>query len=465
MMFSNFERRHFFKLVLFAGLAILLLVLPISTQASATKLSDVQRTMLLNKPGVVFISHYDSADLIIQTSAGYPQLTGKTYSVHLGFLGSGFVISPDGYIITNGNVVKTPEKQLAFQALETASNDIVKDIIRAEFQKQGVDPTDAQVEALVPQVIQQLGGADKLIQTLYQSYQSGEVKLDNIKTDIYIQQGAFVSGKKIPIAKGMKADIRAVDFDGFTDQGEVKGKDIAILKVTASNMPTVVLGDSSKVQVGDKVYAVGYPGAVTFQEFLSKESQLEATMTSGIISSLKTMTDGSQVLQTDAAITHGNSGGPAFNEKGEVIGIASMGTVDQSGKEQPGFNYLRPINVAKEFINEKNIKNTQGLTDEHFRKGVDYYEAGKYHKAITEFQTAVQLYPNLIEAQDYIKKSQEGISQQNIWEKIVDYADVTTVSISIVVLLIIAAVIFYIRKISRKEKKMEAKVEALSHDK
>jgi len=464
-MFSNFERRHFFKLVLFAGLAILLLVLPISTQASATKLSDVQRTMLLNKPGVVFISHYDSADLIIQTSAGYPQLTGKTYSVQLGFLGSGFVISPDGYIITNGHVVKTPEKQLAFQALETASNDIVKDIIRAEFQKQGVDPTDAQVEALVPQVIQQLGGADKLIQTLYQSYQSGEVKLDNIKTDIYIQQGAFVSGKKIPIAKGMKADIRAVDFDGFTDQGEVKGKDIAILKVTASNMPTVVLGDSSKVQVGDKVYAVGYPGAVTFQEFLSKESQLEATMTSGIISSLKTMTDGSQVLQTDAAITHGNSGGPAFNEKGEVIGIASMGTVDQSGKEQPGFNYLRPINVAKEFINEKNIKNTQGLTDEHFRKGVDYYEAGKYHKAITEFQTAVQLYPNLIEAQDYIKKSQEGISQQNIWEKIVDYADVTTVSISIVVLLIIAAVIFYIRKISRKEKKMEAKVEALSHDK
>lgn len=464
-MFSSFRHKHFFRFMLFAGLASLLFILPVSTQASTTKLSDVQRTMLLNKPGVVFISHYDSADLIIQTSAGYPQLTGKTYSVQLGFLGSGFVISPDGYIITNGHVVKTPEKQLALQALETASNDIIKDIIRAEYQKQGVNPTDAEVEALVPQVVQQVGGADKLIQTLYQSYQSGEVKLDNIKTDIYVQQGAFVSGKKIPIEKGMKADIRAVDFDGFTDQGEVKGKDIAILKVTASNMPTVVLGDSSKVRVGDKVYAVGYPGAVTFQEFLSKESQLEATMTSGIISSLKTMTDGSQVLQTDAAITHGNSGGPAFNEKGEVIGIASMGTVDQSGKEQPGFNYLRPINVAKEFINEKNIKNTQGSTDEHFRKGIDYYENGKYHKAINEFQTAIQLYPNLIEAQDYIKKSQEGISQQNIWEKIMDYADVTTVSIGVAVLLIIGGVIFYIRKIARKEKKMEAKVEALSHDK
>lgn len=463
-MFSSFEYKHFFRFVLFAGLVISLLVLPISTQASATKLSNVQRTMLLNKPGVVFVSHYDTADLIIQSSAGYPQLSGKTYTVELGFIGSGFVISPDGYIMTNGHVVKTPEKQMALQALEAASTDIVKDIIRAEYQNQGISPSDSDVEALVPQVIQQVGGQDKLVETLYQSYQAGEVKLDNIKTDIYVQQGAFVSGKKIPIDKGMKADIRAVDFDGFTDQGEVKGKDIAILKVTVSNMPTVVLGDSSKVQVGDKVYVVGYPGAATFQEFLAKESQLEATMTSGIISSLKTMTDGSQVLQTDAAVTHGNSGGPAFNEKGEVIGIASMGTVDQSGQEQPGFNYLRPINVAKEFMNEKNIKNTQGTVDEHFKKGVDYYENGKYRKAISEFQTALQLYPNLMEAQDYVKKSQEGISKQNIFEKIMDYADATTISISVVVLLVIAGAIFYIRKIARKEKKMEAKVEALSRD-
>lgn len=465
MMFLIFARKLFCGLMLFASLTFILIGLPVSAQAESTKLSDVQRTMLLNKPGVVFVTHYDSADLIVQTSAGYPELAGKTYSVQLGFLGSGFVISPDGYIITNGHVVKTPEKQLALQALQAASGDIVKDIIKAEYNKQGISPTDAEVEALVPQVVQQVGGADKLIESLYQSFQAGEVKLDNVKTDIYIQQGAFVSGKKIPIDKGMKADIRAVDFDGFTDQGEVKGKDIAILKVTVSNMPTVVLGDSSKVQVGDKVYAVGYPGAVTFQEFLSKESQLEATMTSGIISSLKTMTDGSQVLQTDAAITHGNSGGPAFNEKGEVIGIASMGTVDQSGKEQPGFNYLRPINVAKEFISEKNIKNTQGSTDEHFRKGVDYYENGKYRKAIAEFQTAIQLYPNLMEAQDYVKKSQEGISQQNILQKILDYADATTISIALAVLVILAGAILYIRKIARKEKKMEAKVEALSRDK
>lgn len=464
-MFSNFVNKHFLRSVLFAGLAISLLVLPISTQASATKLSDVQRTMLLNKPGVVFVSHYDTADLIIQSSAGYPQLSGKTYTVQLGFIGSGFVISPDGYIITNGHVVKTPEKQMAYQALETASTDIVKDIIRAEYQNQGMSPTDAEVEALVPQVIENVGGQDKLIETFYQSYQAGEVKLDNVKTDIYVQQGAFVSGKKIPIDRGMKADIRAVDFDGFTDQGEVIGKDIAILKVTVSNMPTVVLGDSSQVQVGDKVYAVGYPGAVTFQEFLAQESRLEATMTSGIISSLKTMTDGSQVLQTDAAITHGNSGGPAFNENGEVIGIASMGTVDRSGKEIAGFNYLRPINVAKEFMSEKNIQNTQGPVDEHFRKGMGYYENGKYRKAISEFQTALQLYPNLMEAQDYVKKSQEGISKQNILEKILDYADVTTVSIAVAVLLIIGSAIFYIRKLARKEKKMEAKVEALSHDK
>jgi len=384
-------------------------VLQPTSSLAATKLTDVQKSMLLNQPGVVFISHYDTVNLVIQSSAGYPQLAGKTYTVKSGSMGSGFIISPDGYILTNGHVVKTPEKQLAYLAIADAADDITKDLIRAEFQNQGVNPTDAEIENLMPQVVAQVGGRDALISSFFQSYESGEVKVEKTKTDVYVQQGAFLSGKELPIQNGLKADVREVDFDGFTDTGEIQGKDIAIIKVTASNMPTVKLGDSSKMQVGDKIYVIGYPGAPTFQSFLSTESQLESSTTSGIISSLKTMKDGSQVLQTDASITHGNSGGPAFNEQGEVIGIASLGAVDQQGNELAGFNYLRPSNIAKEFLNEKNVKNVQGDTDKAYSAGVNYYDNGKYRHAIKEFETAVRLYPNLVQAQDYIKKSQEGI--------------------------------------------------------
>jgi len=462
-MYSFFKNR-IVSIVVFLFVIFSFVFLPVSSLA-ADKLTDVQRSMLLNKPGVVFISHYDTVNLIIQSSAGYPQLSGKTYTVESGSMGSGFVVNPEGYILTNGHVVKTPDKSLAYQSIVSATDSILKDVIRAEFQNQGVNPSDADVEALMPQVIQEVGGKEQLILAFFQSYEAGEVKVEKTKTDIYVQQGATLSGKKIPVEKGMKADVRAVDFEGFTDEGEAIGKDIAIIKVTGSNMPTVKLGDSSKMQVGDKIYVIGYPGVPTFMEFLSKESQLESTTTSGIISALKTMKDGSQVLQTDTSITHGNSGGPAFNEEGEVIGVASMGAVDKQGVELAGFNYLRPGNVALEFLNEKNVKNTQGSTDEHFRKGLDYYENGKYRKAIKEFETALRLYPNLIEAQDYVKKSQEGISKQNVFEKIMDYLDVTTIAIVLVVLIIIVGAIMYIRKIAKKEKKMEEKVEQLEHDK
>lgn len=453
-------RGGFFVLIL-----ISFLLLPLSVQADSKKLTDVQKTMLLNKPGVVFISHYDTVNLIFQTSAGYPQLAGKTYTVETGSIGSGFVINPEGYILTNGHVVKTPEKLLALLAIASAADQMLKDIVRAELESNyGYSPSDQELEAALPQMIQNLGGKDALIAQLYQASQAGELKIEKTKTDVYVQQGVFVSGKKIPLDKGMKADIRAVDFEGFTEEGEVTGKDIAILKVSGSNLPTVVLGDSSKVQVGDKIYVVGYPGAPTFQTFLSQESRLEASMTSGIISALKTMKDGSQVFQTDAALTHGNSGGPAFNEKGEVIGIASMVAIEE-GKQKYGFSYLRPSNIAKEFLSEKNIQNVQGTTDEHYKKGLGYYEKELYRKAIKEFETALRLYPNLLEAQEYIKKSQEGMSDQSFSARILDYVDTTTGIIAGVVIIILIGGGLVLIRVIKKEKKMEEKVEELEESK
>ena len=449
---SHFKRGGFFILV------AALLSLPLSAYAGGgggkpEELTPVQKTMILNKPGVVFISTYYKMDLIIQSSAGYPELAGKTYTVETGGMGSGFVISPDGYILTNGHVVKFPDKILAYYALEGAADQILKDLVVLVVQKMyGFTPTDEQMKALMPEVLKQFGGRDGVINELYKGYQAGELKLDNINRNVYVQQGVFVSGKKIPVEKGLKADVREVDFEGFTEQGEVKGKDIAVLKVSGSNMPTVLIGDSSKVKVGDKIYVVGYPGVATFQEFLSKESQLEATMTSGIISALKTMQDGSQVFQTDAAITHGNSGGPAFNEQGEVIGIASMVAVE-AGEQKYGFSYLRPSNIAKEFLKEKNIQNSRGLTDKYYKNGIEYYEKGKYKKAIKELETVLRLYPNLVEAQDYIKKSQEELSKLGFLGRTLNSIDTPVlIAIIVVVVVVIGGVVLILIK-RRKVKK------------
>lgn len=117
--------------------------------------------------------------------------------------------------------------------------------------------------------------------------------------------------------------------------------DLAIIKVERDNLPTVEMGDSNEVNVGDKAIAVGNPLGLS----------LQSTLTSGYISGLNRtirLEDGNimdGLIQTDAAINSGNSGGALFNAEGKIIGIntARPQTAD-------GIGFAIPINTAKPII-------------------------------------------------------------------------------------------------------------------
>jgi serine protease Do len=111
--------------------------------------------------------------------------------------------------------------------------------------------------------------------------------------------------------------------------------DIAVLKIDAKGLPVVRLGDPKNLEVGDPVLAIGAPYG------------LEQTATSGIVSAKGRSLPGDAVvpfIQTDAAVNPGNSGGPLFNLKGEVIGINSQ-IYSRSGGFQ-GIAFAVPIDVA-----------------------------------------------------------------------------------------------------------------------
>lgn len=111
--------------------------------------------------------------------------------------------------------------------------------------------------------------------------------------------------------------------------------DVAVLKVEASNLPTAVLGDSSQLQVGQWVLAIGAPMG------------LERTATQGIISTLgRTLPNDSYVpfIQTDVPINPGNSGGPLFDVEGRVVGINSQIVTNSGG--YMGLSFAIPINTA-----------------------------------------------------------------------------------------------------------------------
>jgi S1-C subfamily serine protease len=150
------------------------------------------------------------------------------------------------------------------------------------------------------------------------------------------------------------ADSVTVSFEEGGDEipAEVKGvdtsTDLAALKIDPSqveDLEVLPLGDSSKLQVGDPVVAIGNPFGYS------------RTVTTGIVSGLQreiTAPDGfqiSDVIQTDASINPGNSGGPLLDAEGRVIGINSQ-IATGGGQGSVGVGFAVPVNTAKELLPE-----------------------------------------------------------------------------------------------------------------
>ncbi|HEY3292846.1 MAG TPA: trypsin-like peptidase domain-containing protein [Candidatus Nanopelagicaceae bacterium] len=129
--------------------------------------------------------------------------------------------------------------------------------------------------------------------------------------------------------------------------------DLAVLKISASNLPALQFGDSDKIQVGDTVIAVGSPlglsGTVTSGIISAKNRAVSAGGSSGESSFIN-------ALQTDAAINPGNSGGPLVDATGAVIGvnsaIASLGTSITGQSGSIGLGFAIPINQARKTANQ-----------------------------------------------------------------------------------------------------------------
>ena len=146
-----------------------------------------------------------------------------------------------------------------------------------------------------------------------------------ILTNAHVVEGAIEVTVKLTDRREFKAKIVGSD----------PRSDIATLKIDASGLPTVTIGDPEKVKVGDWVAAIGSPFG------------FENSVTAGIVSAKsRALPDSTYVpfIQTDVAVNPGNSGGPLFNMQGEVIGINSQ-IYSRTGGYM-GLSFAIPINVA-----------------------------------------------------------------------------------------------------------------------
>ncbi len=161
------------------------------------------------------------------------------------------------------------------------------------------------------------------------------------------ENGYIVTNNHVIVSDNKVADTIKVRLtDGTEYEAKLIGRDedsdIALLKIDAEDLEHAVFGDSSTLQVGDQVMAVGNP-----------LGQLGGTATSGIVSATdREITVDNTVMtliQIDAAINPGNSGGGLFNMKGELVGVVNA---KSTGTEIEGLGFAIPINDAEHVIGE-----------------------------------------------------------------------------------------------------------------
>lgn len=155
----------------------------------------------------------------------------------------------------------------------------------------------------------------------------------HILTNNHVIQGARQIEVTLSNRKKYRAQVIATD----------PPHDLAMIKISAPDLQPAVLGDSTGLQVGQKVYAIGNPFGFA------------GTMTRGIVSSIRSVqtpegTFIDEAIQTDAAINPGNSGGPLLNSRGDVIGINTM--IAGAAGQSAGIGFAIPVNTAKAVVSD-----------------------------------------------------------------------------------------------------------------
>ena len=164
-----------------------------------------------------------------------------------------------------------------------------------------------------------------------------------IITNEHVIEDAYQGGYDVQVIT-YSGDTYTAEIIGFEDEGS----DIAVLKIDATGLTPVKIGNSGDLQVGGQIYAVGNPlGELTY------------TMTGGMVSALDREistvdqstgeTNTVNMFQIDAAVNGGNSGGPVYNSRGEVVGVVSA-KYEDTGVE--GLGFAIPINDAVDIAND-----------------------------------------------------------------------------------------------------------------
>ncbi len=362
------------------------------------------RAVDIAKPAVVRIITTMIGHLTVQfpptTDIAFPQQGASSYPLQLS--GTGTFISANGDILTADHVVNPPQDQTINTELYTLAAQDVADYINSHAQPGTTPVTKDQVQ-------QQLSSGQLKSSPNYDAPSS----VVYLSTD-YIGTLGTTDFKNLPANTLTQVD--QIKKESPPDQ-----QDIAIIHIPKTDTLSVQLGDSSNVQQQDKLTIVGFPGNADVSK--TPNDLLTSSVNQIYVSSMKTSTSGAPLIQVGGNVEQGDSGGPALDSQGNIVGIVSFGTVSSTGPN--GTSFLQASNSARNMIKSLNLDTTPGKQQKLWSQAFNDYAStttGHWKKAQQDFDQLLASDPAFQAATIYrgyaqpraLTEAQTGSTPQNL---------------------------------------------------
>src|SRR5438876_746979 len=354
----------------------------------------VVRAVDIAEPAVVRIFTTVGGHLTVHfsntNSATFPQ-SGSAYPLLLS--GSGTFITAHGDILTADHVINPPHDRALSQFLDDQAAKDVAAYINLNAR------SGSQVSA--DQVDQELKSGNLQSAPTYDPAMS-EVFLNTTYT------GPLPATDLSSLPFQLHATVDRIEKESSFNQ-----RDVAIVHVKINDMASVQLGDSGSVRQQDKLTIIGFPGNGDVSDLPT--DLLTASVNTISVSSTKTTDTGAQVIQVGGNVEHGDSGGPALDSNGAVVGIVSFGLVNSGSPG--GTSFLQASNSARELVQALNLNTSAGPFQKTWSQALNDYASnstGHWHKAQQGFAQIVAKYPLFKGVTPYLTYAQQQARTENV---------------------------------------------------
>jgi S1-C subfamily serine protease len=328
--------------------------------------TTLQEMLLRAKPAVAVVVAEVGAQVPLRCAGVSKSVAPTPYRES----GSGFLVSPRGWVVTNAHVVfvanEPPRRWMTAHLVEKAFR---AECLPSILARRGLAAGDR------PDV------EDSLAREAVAATPAEAVTLEPAVW-VILQNGVRLGAK---IAK----------YSPPATGEAMSGRDLALLRVEAADMPILPLGDSARLKIGDKLSVIGFPNVVMSHELLNASAKVQASATHGAVSGFKQDRANQPVIQTDAAAEAGTSGGPVVDGAGLVVGVMTAVTQGEGGTVQ-GFNFVIPVATVKEFLGGTTVAlDETSRFNAAWSAGLSAFFAGRHSRAAPLFVETNRLLPEM----------------------------------------------------------------------